>query len=38
MTFPNKVTNNYSVGAKSTLMAYCYFLRKYPSVHVFFVS
>ncbi|KKY33405.1 putative cation diffusion facilitator 1 [Diaporthe ampelina] len=27
-----------TVGAKSTLMVYCYFLRKYPSVHVFFID
>lgn len=27
-----------TVGAKSTLMVYCFFLRKYPSVHVFFVD
>lgn len=27
-----------AVGAKSSLMIYCFFLRKYPSVHVFFVS
>lgn len=27
-----------AIGAKSTLMIYCFFLRKYPSVHVFFVS
>lgn len=29
---------NCTVGAKSSLMVYCFFLRKYPSVHVFFVS
>lgn len=27
-----------AIAAKSTLMVYCFFLRRYPSVHVFFVS
>ncbi|KAG8165373.1 hypothetical protein KVR01_005648 [Diaporthe batatas] len=27
-----------AIGAKSTLMVYCFFLRKYPSVHVFFID
>lgn len=37
-SFMRAVLTTRIVGAKSTLMVYCFFLRKYPSVHVFFID
>jgi len=32
------VTDNHAVFAKSSLMVYCFFYRRFPAVHIFFVD